>query len=198
MWIVLFDPMSGAEIGRTWRLNASNVGLLTRIKAVDFAAPDSLTWVSDQELDTPPLLATIVDGQVVGVTVDPDYVPPTPAPDPVQTRLAALEATLEQIPLNTPHNRRWLAQKERVKAAGIAYIQSHPACAQAELEQALAADLAAGLPGQPLVVNPAGVIQSYAEAAQTQGFIVEASFTALRDLVAASSAGQLQAMLQTL
>lgn len=144
------------------------------------------------------LLATIVDSQVVGVTLDPNYTPPAPAPDPVQARLAALESALERIPLNTPHNRRWLAQKERVKAAGIAYIQAHPACAQADLEQALAAELAADFPGDPIVVNAVGVIQSYVDAALAQGFIAEASFPALRDLVAASSATQIQTMLQTL
>lgn len=163
---------------------------------------DPLIWVTADpeigELDQTSLAAVFENGQVVGVAIDPDYTPPTPVPDPVQARLAALESALEQIPLNTPHNRRWLAQKERVKATGIAYIQAHPACDQADLEQALAGDLASGFPGEPIVVSPAGVILSYADAATAQGFISEASFSALRDLVAASSPAQLQAMLQTL
>lgn len=148
--------------------------------------------------DLASLVASIDNGQVVGVSVDPDYVPSASVPDPVPARLEALEAAVERIPLNTPHNRRWLAQKERVKAAGIAYIKANPGCAQAELEQALAAELAAGFPGEPLVVNPAGLVQSYAQAAWAQGFIAEAGFIALRDLVAASGASDLQAMLQSL
>ncbi len=165
---------------------------------VSWPAPDRVTAEALLLADLASLVATIVDGQVVGVVIDPDYTPPAPTPDPVQARLEALEATLEQLPLNTPHNRRWLAQKDRVKATGIAYIQARPACEQAELEQALALDLAAGFPGEPLVVNPAGVILSYADAAAAQGFIGQASFAALRDLVAASSPAQIQAMLQTL
>lgn len=196
MQMIAFDPVSGAEIAKEQRFPWPPNQAVQN----DFASRTGGLVYLDQgsALGNNPVKATIVDGQVVEVAIDPDYVPPAPVPDPVQARLEALEATLERIPLNTPHNRRWLAQKERVKAAGIAYIQAHPACAQVDLEQALAADLTAGFPGEPIVVNAPGVIQSYADTALAQGFIAEASFPALRDLVAASSPDQIQAMLQVL
>jgi hypothetical protein len=96
------------------------------------------------------------------------------------------------------HDRRWLAQKEAAKRLGIAWIKAHPACTQAEAEEALAAALAAGLPGEPLVISPAGVIASYALAAHGRGYIPEANFTALRDLVAAASQEQLVQLLAKL
>lgn len=71
MWIVLFDPLSGAEVGRTWRLSPPSPDLLARIKEVDFAAPDVLAWVSDQEPDPAPLVAAIEGGEVVSVAVAP-------------------------------------------------------------------------------------------------------------------------------
>ena len=170
-----------------FRINHGQDALVLHLEAAEL--PDVPDWA---------LIPTIEGGEVVGVAPDPSYTPPAPTPDPMQVRLEALEAVVERIPLNTPHNRRWLAQKERVKAAGIAHIQANPACSQAGLEQALAADLAGGFPDQPIVVSASGVIQSYAEAAAAQGFIATASFDALRDLVAGSSAAQIQAMLETL
>ncbi|MFH1058754.1 MAG: hypothetical protein V1797_08760 [Pseudomonadota bacterium] len=152
-------------------------------------------------LGVPRQYLQLVDGAVI---VDPAYEPPEPQPDPVQVLLEALEqavARQEQAVaanlLASPHDRRWLAQKERAKLFGVGWIKANPACGQAGLETALAADLAQAFPDQPLVVA-AGVILSYAAEAHARGYIADPGFAALRDLIVASSEAELQAMLSVL
>lgn len=151
------------------------------------------------------LRATIEAGAVVEVAIDPGYTPPEPTPDPVQARLEALEAAVklqEQAVaanlLATAHDRKWLAQKETAKLVGIPYIQAHPECNQEEVEAAVVAALTAAYPGQAIVVSGPGIIQSYADEALARGYLGEASFPALRDLVAASTPAQVQTMLAVL
>ena len=172
---------------------------------VSWPAPDRETAEALLLVDLPELVATIEGGEVVSVAIDPDYTPPAPAPDPVQARLEALEAAVklqEQAVaanlLATAHDRKWLAQKETAKLVGIPYIQEHPECSQAEVEAAVVAALTAAYPGQAIVVSGPGIIQSYADEALARGYLSEASFLALRDLVAASTPAQVQAMLAVL
>jgi hypothetical protein len=140
------------------------------------------------------LVPTLADGQVVSVAVDPAWTPPAPPPDP----LAELKQIVDQNILASEHDRRWLAQKEAAKRLGIPWIKGHPAASQAEAEEALTTLLAAEFPGEPLVASPAGVILSYAKAAQARGYIPDPSFTALRDLVAAAPEAQLTKLLAKL
>jgi hypothetical protein len=140
------------------------------------------------------LLPTLAGGQVTGVAVNPVWAPPAPPPDP----LAELKQIVDQNILASEHDRRWLAQKEAAKRLGIPWIKAHPAASQAEAEAALTAALAAEFPGEPLVASPAGVILSYAKAAQARGHIPEAGFAALRDLVAATPDSQLAKLLAKL
>ena len=143
------------------------------------------------------LVAVIEEGRVVGVIPDPAYTPPEPQPDPTQVRLEALEAAVANNILASPHDRRWLAQKERAKIFGIPWLKDHPEATGADLEAAVLADLAATFPGEPVVAS-VGVIQSYAVEAAARGYIPEATFEALRALVVASTPAQLQAMLAAL
>jgi hypothetical protein len=81
---------------------------------------------------------------------------------------------------------------------GIPYLREHPDCAQADVEAAVAAALTAAHPGQAIVVSVPGIIQSYADEALARGYTREATFEALRDLVANSTPAQVQAMLAVL
>ncbi|MFZ5586151.1 MAG: hypothetical protein ACOZHQ_09500 [Thermodesulfobacteriota bacterium] len=143
----------------------------------------------------------LVDGAVI---VNPAWTPPAPALDPVQVRLEALEAAVarqEQAVaanlLASPHDRRWLAQKERAKLFGIGWIKANPEASMEELEAAVIADLASQFSGEPLVVS-GGVILSYAVEAAARGYIPDGSYESLRALVVAADADQIQAMLAAL
>jgi|GEM_PF-2410479 len=204
-----------AALAPDWR-EAATPELLARITAqaqaicgepvVIFTCDEAQAPVSQaNSVDGLRLVATIAGGAVVGVAIDPEYTPPEPAPDPVQARLEALEAAVklqEQAVaanlLATAHDRKWLAQKETAKLVGIPYIQAHPECSQEEVEAAVVAALTAAYPGQAIVVSGPGIIQSYADEALARGYLGEASFAALRDLVAASTPAQVQAMLAVL
>ncbi|MFZ5585467.1 MAG: hypothetical protein ACOZHQ_06015 [Thermodesulfobacteriota bacterium] len=145
-------------------------------------------------LGVPRQFIRLVDGTV---GVDPAWTPPAPAPDPVQTRLAALEQTVAANILASPHDRRWLKQKERAKLFGISWLKAHPEASQAEFEAAVMADLAQAFLDEPLVVG-GGVILSYAAEAHARGYIPDPGFAALRDLIVVSGDDQLQAMLAAL
>lgn len=119
-------------------------------------------------------------------------------PEPLAERLAAIEQAVAGNLLATAHDRKWLAQKETAKLVGIPYLREHPGCAQAEVEAVVAAALAAAHPGQAIVVSVPGIIQSYADEALARGHVGEATFIALRDLVANSTPAQVQAMLAVL
>ncbi len=150
---------------------------------------------SDPHPQAPLASLGLVGGEVV---LDPAYEPPQP-PQPVDilAEFAALKATLAANLLASPHDRRWLTQKERAKLFGIPWLQSHPEADQADLEAAIQAELAEAFPGEPIVTG-AGIIMSYAAEAASRGHIAEASFQALRDLVVGSSQAELQAMLSLL
>ncbi|MFH1058922.1 MAG: hypothetical protein V1797_09640, partial [Pseudomonadota bacterium] len=142
-------------------------------------------YVHQGEAVPPPVIPVWEGGQVVGIEPDPDWTPPEPAPDPVQVRLEALEqavARQEQAVaanlLASPHDRRWLAQKERAKLFGIAWLKAHPEASMEELAVAVETDLAEQFPGQPIVVS-AGIILSYAAEANARGYIPDSSFTSL-------------------
>jgi hypothetical protein len=97
----------------------------------------------------------------------------------------------------SPHDRRWLEQKEIAKEAGITYIKAHPDCTMDEMEAALRAEVAGQFPGEPVVVG-AGLIMSYADEAQKRGYIPEATWDALKALVANATEKQLRQMLNKL
>lgn len=172
------------------------------IAAIAAQHPGRALFVREADLDTWPdahagWLVSMEGGQVVGVEPDPGYTPSEPAPDPVQARLEALEAAVATNILASPHDRRWLAQKERAKLFGISWIKANPEAGQADLEAAVMADLAQQFPGEPLVVS-GGVVLGYAVEAAARGYIPDGSYESLRALVVAASADQLQAMLAAL
>lgn len=152
-------------------------------------------------------LGVIEDEQLIGVELDPAYTPPADAPDlvaalaeKVQALSAAVDRQEQAVAANllvSPHDRRWLAQKERAKLFGIPWLREHPEAEQEALEAAVLADLAEAFPAQPLVVS-GGVIMSYAAEAAARGYIPDASFASLKSLILASSEQQLQAMLAAL
>jgi hypothetical protein len=196
-----------AALAPDWR-EAATPELLARITAqaqaicgepvVIFTCDEAQAPVSQANpADGLHLVATIAGGAVVEVAIDPDYTPPAPTPDPVQARLEALESAVAANLLVSPHDRRWLAQKERAKLFGIPWLRDHPEAGQQDLEAAVLADLAEAFPAQPLVVS-GGVIMSYAAEAAARGYIPDASFASLKGLILASSEQQLQAMLAAL
>lgn len=148
------------------------------------------------------LLAVIEAGQVVSVGVDPAWVAPPPPPDPIEELKASLNEVKTVVAGNlaaSEHDRRWLAQKEEVKNQGIPWIKANPTATQAEFQQAVFAAMASELPaGEPIVVNPDGIIASYALAAKERGLIAEASFISLRDLVVTTSDKELAKLLAKL
>lgn len=179
--------------------------LVARILA---AHPGGRAWVhAGEPIAGPPLPVVDQAGELIGVAPDPAWTPPAPGPEPIaQLRekvdgLAVAVARQEQAVaanlLASPHDRRWLAQKERAKLFGVAWIKANPLCDQAGLEAALNADLALAFPDQPLVVA-AGVILSYAAEAHARGYIPEPGFASLRELIVASSDAELKAMLAAL
>jgi len=217
MWIVLFDLATGGEIGRTWRLSPPSPGVLERIKAVDFAAPDALAWVSDQEPDPAPLVATIAGGAVVEVAIDPDYTPPAPTPDPVQA-LREDVAHLQQVVATTipssPHDRRYLTDKELGKML-IPWLKANPSATVQQATNYVVPLILAELPGQPVIpplywewTDPAtqevrafGLGMSYLYEARVRGYCppeTPLTWEALVSLVVATPEEQIAAWLRSL
>lgn len=217
MWIVLFDLATGGEIGRTWRLSPPSPDLLARIKEVDFAAPDALAWVSDQEPGAGPLVATIEGGEVVSVAFDPDYVPPAPAPDPVQA-LREDVAHLQQVVATTipssPHDRRYLTDKELGKML-IPWLKANPSATVQQATNYVVPLILAELPGQPVIpplywewTDPAtqevrafGLGMSYLYEARVRGYCppeTPLTWEALVSLVVATPEEQIAAWLRSL
>ncbi len=146
------------------------------------------------EVPTKYIRATIQGGQVVNIALDPSWSPPVTI-DPLEEMRALVRGNV----LASVHDKRWLAQKEAAKLIAIPWIKANPTATQAEFQAAVFAALAAELPaGEPIVVNPDGIIASYALAAKERGLIAEASFTALRDLVVATPEKQIQKLLAQL
>ncbi len=190
----LIFGVSGRVVGSTiWTVGGPAPG----VSGLTYVTTDATLG----EVDPASLVATIEDGQVVGVAIDPEYTPPAPPADQTQVRLAALQAAVDLIPLNTIHNRRWIAQKTRAKTVGIAYIKTNPGADQATVSAAVLADLEAEFPMSaelgPVVVCP-GILMSYAKSAAAAGFIAEATFENLRALIVASSNDDLVQMLAVL
>ena len=149
----------------------------------------------DPAPDAPLEFITLVDGQVA---VDPTWQPPAPpAPVDLAAKIEALEAVVAGNLLASPHDRRWLQQKEAAKAFGIPWLKANPEAGQAQCEAAVQAHLESAFPGLPVVVS-GGVLLSYAAEAAARGYIPEASFEALRALVLAASDSQLNSMLKAL
>lgn len=132
------------------------------------------------------------------LTVDPSYSPPAPEPPvDLQAEMAELKAVVAANLLASPHDRRWLAQKEAAKGV-MAWMQANPACDQAQVEAQVAAAMQAATPGEPVVIAAAGLVQSYADEAARRGLVPAASFESLKALVLASSSEQLRQMLAVL
>ncbi|MFH1058929.1 MAG: hypothetical protein V1797_09675, partial [Pseudomonadota bacterium] len=158
------------------------------LTAEDLAALQVQDLAEAKRIDQMPEVARLGvmnQGELTGVELDPAYTPPAAEPDSMQVRLEALEqavARQEQAVatnlLASPHDRRWLAQKERAKLFGISWLKAHPEASMAELAVAVETDLAEQFPGQPIVVS-AGIILSYAAEANARGYIPDSSFTSL-------------------
>jgi hypothetical protein len=159
-----------------------------------------LVWVSQDDAigradDIRRVKATIQGDQVVGVALDPTWTPPAPAPDPLDELRSLVRGNI----LASDHDKRWLAQKEAAKAIAIPWIKANPTATQAEFQNAVFAALVDELPtGEPIVVNPGGIIASYALAAKERGLIAEATFIALRDFVVATTEKKLAKLLAQL
>lgn len=196
MQMIAFDPNSGTELAKEarypWPPNQAVQD--------DFAQRSGGIVYLDNtgEFIGQHTVATIVDGQIVAVTIDQNYIAPTPEPNLIHTRLEALESAVSSNLLASAHDRRWLLQKERAKLFGIPWLKEHPEAEQHDLEMAVMADLTSTFPGQAIVVNGQGIIQSYIDEAFARGYIAEAAFLSLRDLVINSSPTQMQTMLQVL
>ena len=203
MQMIAFDPNTGLELAREdrqpWPPNQAVQD--------DFAhRSGGVVYLdSEGEFRHQRVKASIVDGQVVSVVIDPDYTPPEPEPDPVQERLAALEATVKANVLASDHDKRWLRVKEFAKDVGVPWLKAHPTATEQELVDAvLAAAGADAALGADETVSIAGehlarwLLATYAVEAKRRGYIPVASFEALRDLVVAASDKQIKQMLAAL
>ena len=147
--------------------------------------------------DPASLLVTLDQDQVLDIAPDPGWSPPEPPADPVRAlgeEVRALQQAVARNILASPHDRRWSVQKEAAKGV-MDWIKDNPQCEQAEVEALVLAAMSQAQPGQPLVVNPAGLIESYAVEAAARGYTAQAGFPALRDLIVASSDQDLRLML---
>jgi hypothetical protein len=126
------------------------------------------------------LVPTVAGGQVTGVAVDPAWSPPAPPPDPLQA-LQADVARVEQVVAKTlpvsPHDRRFLTQKEIGKTI-IPWIKANPDCTPEQAETQIVALILAELPGEPVVPKlywehegqPQGLAMSYLYEAIKRGY----------------------------
>ncbi|MFH1033607.1 MAG: hypothetical protein V1806_03795 [Pseudomonadota bacterium] len=175
--------------------------------------PDIVLW--PQEADPYPLVplemltATISQGQVVEVTVDPAWQPPAPpAPDTsVQDSLADILARVDAIPVSD-HSRRNEDQKEFIKTFGIPWVKANPEATPEEAVAAILEALRAEFPADPIVSliyakdeatgREDGLLMSYAKSAVKLGLIAEPTWQALRALVVDASKQLLREALRKL
>lgn len=207
---LIVNKITGRVVDRTalnsvggWVNYLSEDQALAQAAARTGLAPEALAaWpapdreIAERLLRAPleALAATLAEGRVTDVTVDPAWTPPPIEP----TELALLREAVNRNLLASPHDRRWLEQKEEAKSEGIPWIKAHPAAGQAEAETAINGAIEAAFPGQPRVVSGAGIIASYAAEAQARGVIPAATYEALRDFIAATPESQLHKLLAKL
>jgi hypothetical protein len=173
---------------------------------------DPLPGVLESEI-----VATIEDGQVVEVAIDPDYTPPAPAPDPVQA-LREDVAHLQQVVATTipssPHDRRYLTDKEIGKML-IPWLKANPSATVQQATDYVVPLILAELPGQPVIpplywewTDPAtqevrafGLGMSYLYEARVRGYCppeTPLTWEALVSLVVATPEEQIAAWLRSL
>lgn len=150
------------------------------------------------------LLATIVNGEVTGVAVDPAWQPPAPPPDP----LAELVAKVDKLPAGTIHETRLRDQKEFLKLWAIPWVKANPQATPEDAAQAILAALRAEFPADPICIGvyakdpdtgrEDGLLMSYAESAHLAGLTPDKSWQALRDLIVNTPEQQLREALRKL
>ena len=167
--------------------------------------------------DLASLAASIENGQVVGVTVDPDYTPPPPAPDPVRA-LREDVAHLQQVVATTipssPHDRRYLTDKEIGKML-LPWLKANPSATVQQATDYVVPLILAELPGQPVIpplywewtdpatqeVHSFGLGMSYLYEARVRGYCppeTPLTWEALVSLVVATPEEQIAAWLRSL
>lgn len=142
----------------------------------------------------PHVIVTVEAGAIVpgSLRADPDYMPPDPPLDPV----AELKAAVDQNLMASPHDRRFLAQKEAAKTV-MWWIRENPDCTAGQVLTQVEAAIAAETPGEPVVVSGQGLLETYAHEAHQRGLIPAATWEALKALILASTPAQLTRMLAT-
>lgn len=99
------------------------------------------------------LLATVQDGQVTAVIVDPAWQPPAPAPDPLAALMAKVDANTEAVARNvasSPHDKRGMTDKDIGKLI-IPKIKSNPAMTVDEALDEIVEMILAEIPGEPII-----------------------------------------------
>lgn len=162
-------------------------------------------------------LGVMSQGELTGVELDPAYAPPEPAQDPLAALkgdVARLEETVRKTIPVSPHDKRFLAQKEIGKTI-IAWIKANPTCTPQEVEDHVMAQVLAELPGQPVVpklywewtdpatgqTSPQGLAMSYCYEAVVRGYLppeAPVSWPTLVQLIVATPEEQIAAWLRTL
>ncbi|MFH1034301.1 MAG: hypothetical protein V1806_07315 [Pseudomonadota bacterium] len=156
------------------------------------------------------LTATIVEGLVTGLEVDPAWQPPAPAP-PEASVLDGLAELAEVVANNvaaSPHDKRFLTQKAIGKQA-IAWIKEHPACTAQEAEDHVMGLILAELPSQPVVPRlywehqgtAQGLAMSYLYEAIQRGYCpsdTPLAWASLVGLIVATPEAQIAAWLRSL
>lgn len=172
---VWFDLGTGVEVGRDcWRFPAPDAALLAEIRAALGVPPGAIQWqTTDRSLvGDAPLVATIQDGQVVAgsVTANPSWQPPAPTSpgNRVLEGLADLAQVVAKNVAASPHDKRFLTQKEIGKEI-ISWVKANPDCTPDQAEDYIMPLILADLPGQPVVPKlywvhqgaPHGLAMSY-------------------------------------
>ena len=150
------------------------------------------------------LTATVQDGQVTALGVDPAWQPPAPPPDPIQE----LAQVVARNVAASPHDRRFLVQKAIGKQA-VAWIREHPACAAQEAEDYVMGLILAELPGEPVVPKlywehqgiPQGLAMSYLHEAIRRGYCpadTPLAWASLVGLIVATPGDQIDDWLRSL
>lgn len=174
-------------------------------------------YVHQGEAVQPPVIPVWEGGQVVGIEPDPDWTPPEPAQDPLAALkgdVARLEETVKKTIPVSPHDKRFLAQKEIGKTI-IAWIKANPTCTPQEVEDRVMAQVLAELPGQPVVpklywewtdpatgqTSPQGLAMSYCYEAVVRGYLppeAPVTWPTLVQLIVATPEEQIAAWLRSL
>ncbi|KMY68483.1 hypothetical protein AAU61_02100 [Desulfocarbo indianensis] len=189
-YLYLFDAQTGAGVyGPDQRPEITDFLL----EAVRAQFPGALPWQStDEARPAAQLLASIEEGHVVDVQADPAYAPPDPPLDPVEE----LTAVVSKNVLASPHDKRFLAQKEAAKSV-MWWIRENPDCAAAQVLAQVEAAIEAETPGEPVVVCAQGLMDTYAYEAHQRGLISADTWEELKALILASTPAQLMHMLAT-